>query len=175
MTSEQYNRMASALQRKPGLIAAILWANRIMTAIGFMAYPALLAWIVFVQFHHNTGKTISALAIYILGPGLAFVLLSLYRRKLNRPRPYEMLDIRPVISKDTSGQSFPSRHIFSMTLIAVLWCPFQPVLSVLLLIISMILSAIRVIGGVHFVRDVAAGYLIGAVSGALIHLIYMLF
>ena len=174
MTSEQYNRMADGLRRHPAWIIVILWANRILTAIGFVAYPALLAWIAFILPWHMGGELIQALVIYILCPGLAFILLSLFRSMLNRPRPYEVLDITPLIPRNKAGQSFPSRHLFSMTMIAVLWFPFHPAVSVILLIISIGLAAIRVIGGVHFIRDVLAGYLIGAVCGAITHLAYML-
>lgn len=174
MTSEQYNRMANGLRRHPAWITAILWINRILTAAGFIAYPALLAWILFIQPWYPGENLIPALVIYTLCPGLAFVLLSLYRKMLNKPRPYEVLNIKPIIPKDKAGQSFPSRHLFSMTLIAVLWIPFHPAVSVILLIISMILAAIRVIGGVHFIRDVLAGFLIGAICGAITHLAYML-
>ncbi len=55
----------------------------------------------------------------VIVPFLGFVTLTIVRRIINRPRPYEVDGIPPLIEKDTSGKSFPSRHVFSAYMIAL--------------------------------------------------------
>lgn len=70
-----------------------------------------------------------------------------------------MLAIDPLIEKDTMGHSFPSRHTFSLMMIACSWCVWNVWVGVVLVVCSCAFGAIRVIGGVHFPRDVIAGAL----------------
>jgi membrane-associated phospholipid phosphatase len=101
----------------------------------------------------------------VLVPAVSFVLLSLYRRWNNAKRPYEVLDIQPLIQKDTKGKSFPSRHVFSVFVIAMTFLWLKPWLGVVFLAAGVLLAACRVIGGVHWVKDVVVGALAGIVAG----------
>ena len=89
------------------------------------------------------------------------------RDRLNAKRPYEVLDIQPIITKNTKGHSMPSRHVFSMFVIAMAFLWVLPWAGALLLCFGAALALVRVIGGVHFPRDVIAGALVGIVSGIL--------
>lgn len=100
----------------------------------------------------------------ILTCGVSFVVLSVFRHILNWPRPYEVYDIPPLIDKDTQGNSFPSRHVFSICVIGTSMLYILPPLGVALLVLAAVLAAARVLSGVHFVRDVAAGAAIGVFS-----------
>ena len=102
----------------------------------------------------------------VLTPGVSFVIVSLFRRVYNAPRPYEVLDIAPLIHKDTHGKSFPSRHVFSVFVITAVFFRVSPPLGALLAAVGVLIALIRVIGGVHFFMDVLAGALIGLLSGA---------
>ena len=55
----------------------------------------------------------------VLVPAVSFVVVTLFRKIVNEPRPYEKYDLPPVIDKDAGGKSFPSRHVFSVFVIAV--------------------------------------------------------
>ena len=168
MTEKQYKEMADKIRAVPGLLPVILMLNRILTAIGFIAYPALLLKIGFDSF--GTGRIPGLLIWYIAGPSAFFVLLSLYRRKKDVPRPYQALNIDPLIHKETMGRSFPSRHIFSLAMIALLWYPFSLPLSLALIVSTILLAVIRVASGVHYIRDVIIGGLIGILCGVFIDL-----
>lgn len=48
----------------------------------------------------------------VLVPAVSFVVVTLFRKIVNEPRPYEKYDLPPVIDKDAGGKSFPSRHVF---------------------------------------------------------------
>ena len=106
--------------------------------------------------------------LYLLFPlfilGVPFVTVSLIRRFINAPRPYELLDFYEDKPKNKSGRSFPSRHAFSVFSIATLLLFANPPLGALLLIFGAALAASRVLLGIHFPRDVIAGAIIGITS-----------
>ena len=108
--------------------------------------------------------------LYILVPGISFLLITLFRKKLNAPRPYEVYGFEPAIPKDTKGNSFPSRHVFSIFMIAMTYsysALFQDDIKLIVSIFAMgvVLAIIRVLGGVHFLKDVMAGAISGIVLG----------
>ena len=96
-----------------------------------------------------------------------FVLVSVFRHLIDAPRPYELYDFYDEPPKNKKGKSFPSRHVFSAFLIAALWVIKSPVIAASLAVFGVILAINRVITGIHFVRDVVAGAIIGIVSGVL--------
>jgi membrane-associated phospholipid phosphatase len=128
----------------------------------YLVYPLLLIHL----FINKPDK----LPIFILIPGLSFVLVSFGRHLLNAPRPYETWNITPLIPKDTKGHSFPSRHVFSASIISMAVLRLNPILGILFLVLSLVIAICRVIGGVHYPHDVAAGYLIGIICGLLLFL-----
>ena len=62
----------------------------------------------------------------------------------------------------------PSRHVFSAVMIALCVCLVQWWLGLILLVLALALAAIRVIGGVHYPRDVIVGALCGLLAGAIL-------
>lgn len=158
MTAEQYRRLSAPFRRE-GRRKALLGVNRVLTYGCYAAYPLLLA-VLAVQ---RDGRFWRALLV----PGISFFLVSLVRQWINAPRPYETLEIDPLIHKDTRGKSLPSRHVFSMFVIAMTFLWILPPVGVLLLICGGVLAAVRVIGGVHYLRDVAAGAAVGTAAGLL--------
>jgi membrane-associated phospholipid phosphatase len=156
MTAQQYRRW-SAPFRGEKRQKALKSVNRALTLCGYLVYPLLLVLLAVLD-RPNLLRA-------ILVPGISFVGVSLLRRALNAPRPYEALDIDALIHKDTHGQSMPSRHVFSIFIIAMSWLWFAPPVGIVLLAVGVVLSAIRVIGGVHFPRDVLVGALIAIACG----------
>ena len=84
---------------------------------------------------------------------------------LIRPGTFE-----PLIKKDSLGKSFPSRHVFSATTIAMFTLLLNPWLGGTMLFLAAILAILRVLGGVHYPSDVLAGYVIGILVGLLLYL-----
>lgn len=103
----------------------------------------------------------------IFAAGIPFVLVSVMRKLVNAPRPYELYGFYEVKPKEKAGQSFPSRHVFSAFIIAVLAWLISPWLSAAAFVIGCALAVARVLLGMHFIRDVAAGALAGVVCGVL--------
>ena len=53
----------------------------------------------------------------------------------------------------------PSRHVFSAAIISTVAWGVNPLLSVLGLSLALLLAGVRVLAGLHFVRDVVVGFL----------------
>ena len=72
----------------------------------------------------------------------------------------------PLVPKETHGKSFPSRHALSAAVLAAVWCYFYPAAGACMVVVALLICALRVLAGAHFVRDVAAGALLGFALGA---------
>lgn len=105
---------------------------------------------------------------------IGLFLVTVIRKIINAPRPYEVHDFYTKAPRERIGQSFPSRHAYSAFVIAVLAWLLHPAVSVSLLIIGVCLSAARVLLGIHFLRDVLVGAVLGVISGVLGILIIIL-
>ena len=101
----------------------------------------------------------------VLVPGLGFLLLSWVRARIDAPRPYELAAINPLLDSSTHGKSFPSRHVGSGALIGSSLVYLHPLLGVGVLLITCVLAVVRVVGRVHFPRDVVAGSVTGVAFG----------
>lgn len=159
--SQFYQQLTGRIRESGAACFALRAFGKAATGIMYAAYPGLL---ILLAARGETGRLLRT----ILVPGTAFVLLTIVRAKINRPRPYETWDIRPLIHKDTRGNSMPSRHVFSSAVIAMAWLPVCPAAGIILLLIGAAAAWIRVLGGVHYPSDVAAGYIAGVLSGLLV-------
>ena len=157
-----YNKLTRSFQNKPTATRCLQVVNSLLTKIMYLIYPLMLIYLFCAQSNR--------LLAFILIPALSFVLVSVVRKLLNAPRPYEAWQINPLIKKDTKGQSMPSRHVFSATIISMAVLRLNPILGILFLVLSLVIAICRVIGGVHYPHDVAAGYLIGIICGLLLFL-----
>ena len=135
--------------------------NRMMTVLMPLAYLTLLG-ASFIS--KGLGKEF---ATYILVPASGFVLLTLVRKWINQPRPYEAWGIIPLLDKDSAGNSMPSRHVFSATIISMACLHANLPAGLILLVLSALLGLVRVLGGVHYSKDVLVGYACGLIWGIL--------
>ena len=156
--SQFYQQLTGRIRESDAACFVLRAAGKAATGVMYAAYPLLLA---LLGARGETGQLIRT----ILVPGLSFVLLTLVRAKINRPRPYESWKIAPLIHKDTRGNSMPSRHIFSSAVISVSWFHLNPAVGIVMLLITAAAAWIRVLGGVHYPSDVAAGFLTGILAG----------
>lgn len=159
MTKQQYERISAPFKNRSLFVLRIL--NQGISALTFISFPVLLFLL------YRTQSLKKAIA-YAICAGITFVFVSLFRKMVNRKRPYEALDIVPLIKKEKTGHSFPSRHVFSVFLISILWFCVSPAIGACLFIGGIILAFIRVVGGIHFTSDVICGAAIGVLLGILI-------
>lgn len=161
MTKETYEKLTGAMRRNAKLTRLLNILNKLLTYLIFAAYPTMLVYLLI--------KDRERLPMAIAVPAVSFVLLSVFRRAVNFPRPYEVFEMPPVIPKKTKGKSFPSRHVFCVAIIgitALYALPKLPVIGIMILVIAVLMAVLRVCSGVHFPRDVIAGFLCGIVMGA---------
>ncbi len=150
MQKSFYDNLARPLKENEVLLQRVTQANRVVTWLFYFVYLLLLLGRILhwdVRFWH-----------VLLVPAVSFALVTIVRRAVNAPRPYEVWNEPPLIEKDTVGLSCPSRHVFSAVMISMtaLWLGFLRI-GVLLLTGSAFLAVIRVATHIHFLRDVIAG------------------
>ena len=161
---EWYDHIASKIENKPIFLRLLRTFNRFMTVVMPMIYLTLLATTYLQQ---GLGKQVG---IYLFIPASGFVILSFLRKKINAPRPYEVWEIVPLLDRDSPGQSMPSRHVFSATIISMACLHASLTMGMICLTLSAFLGLVRVLGGVHFPKDVVVGYICGLVWGVLFFL-----
>ena len=161
---EWYDHIAGKIENKPFLLSLLRTFNRFMVVVMPIVYLTLLAT---AYFQEGFGKQI---LIYVFIPATGFVILSFLRKRINAPRPYEEWDIKPLLDRDSPGQSMPSRHVFSATIISMACLHASLSLGIILLVLSALLGLVRVLGGVHFPKDVVLGCICGLVWGVIFFL-----
>mgnify|MGYP000870477875 CR=1 FL=1 len=156
---QRYEQWAAPLRGRPGVVRALNIVNHGIVVVFYAAYALLLGWACV----SDPWKLAPLVGVTAVG----FAAVSFFRRRFNAPRPYECCSIAPLIARDGVGKSFPSRHAFSAFAIAASWFAGSAPVAVVLLVAAVVLAVCRVLGGVHFPRDVVVGALIGSATGAL--------
>lgn len=135
----------------------VKYGNLILTRIVYVAFLTLLITLAFQ-------KDIRIVRI-VLVTGISFVLVSVIRHIFNSPRPYTVYDFNPIVKKDKTGDSMPSRHVFSVFVIGMAFFYINPALGIIIFVDGLLMCIGRVVAGVHFPKDVIVGAIIGIVSG----------
>ena len=161
---EWYDHIAGKIKNNPLFLRLLRVFNRLMTVVMPIVYLTLL---VATYLQQGLGKQVG---IYLFIPASGFVILSFLRKKINAPRPYEEWDIKPLLDRDSPGQSMPSRHVFSATIISMACLHASLTMGMICLTLSAFLGLVRVLGGVHYPKDVVVGYICGLVWGVLFFL-----
>lgn len=161
---EWYDHVAGKIENRPIFLRLLRTFNRFMTVVMPMIYLTLLAT---TYLQEGLGKQV---LMYVFIPASGFVILSFLRKKINAPSPYEVWEIVPLLDRDSPGQSMPSRHVFSATIISMAYFHASLSVGVVLLVLSALLGLVRVLGGVHYPKDVVVGYICGLVWGVLFFL-----
>ena len=161
---EWYDHIAGKIENRPIFLRLLRTFNRFMTVVMPIVYLTLLTTI---YFREGFGKQV---LIYVFIPASGFVILSFLRKKINAPRPYEVWEIIPLLDRDSPGQSMPSRHVFSATIISMACLHASLTMGMICLTLSALLGLVRVLGGVHFPKDVLVGYICALVWGVIFFL-----
>ncbi len=137
-----------------------------MLRIASYAIAALTVYAFFARIVSLVEAPLEILKILVV-TGVPFVAVSILRAVINAPRPYELLEFYEKKPKGKAGHSFPSRHVFSVFVIATVLLTWNPIIAVGLMLLGALLAFLRVALGIHFVRDVVTGALIGLASGGI--------
>lgn len=161
----------SAYERNYKKVSRFVTENNMRLAIFKALYlyiPYLTAVIYFVVIILSVltadGSYVATVRI-ILVPMMGFLAVTIMRKFINAPRPYTLYNITPIIHKSKACESFPSRHTFSITIIAMAILYYNLPLGAVMLVLAVVLGITRVIAGVHFVKDVTAAWTIAVVWG----------
>lgn len=159
MNEKRFQRVTEIIRKRKLLVISLNVLDKLITAITFLCYPLLLGYL----FLNKSDLLIPA----VLVPGVSFAVVTVFRRLYNSKRPYEVYSFEPVISKNTLGKSFPSRHVFSIFIIGMTFMQVQVDLGIWFMLLGVLLAVIRVFGGVHFIKDVTVGAACGMILGAI--------
>lgn len=179
MYPEFYKRISAPLRDSPTAIKVLRILDRVMVAVVAAAYLMALIWLALPssggtawQQVGTMGNTVVLLPDdrfwrVLLVPAFSFILLSIIRAVIDEPRPYETYDIQPLLARKGKGKSFPGRHVFSAAVIAcaLLWLDVDWGIDGFAAMA--VIACLRVIGGVHYPRDVVAGALLGILCGVI--------
>ncbi len=163
MSEYSYIKLNRYMHAHSKLAKAAVILCKLITLAVYVFYPAFLIYLFFNERQPFLKS--------VLVPLVSVILVSLMRLKMNLPRPYEIMNMTPLYDKKTKGQSFPSRHTFAIFIIAFTVYFVKPIIGIALSILGLMLAALRVIIGVHYVRDVLAGFLCAVISAVIGYII----
>jgi len=154
-----YTKIRSWFLAEDIRIKSLIFLYRILPLIVFASYSMLCGWLLV--------KSDTRIFKVILIPLMIFILVSIIRKITNTPRPFVVLNIEPLVRRKKSGESFPSRHVLSVSIIAVSFFYINPWIGVFMSVIAVLIAVIRVLSGVHFIKDVVVGAFISYLIGGL--------
>lgn len=152
-------RLLKRVHASAALTQALRWLSHITTAyaVGLLALLLYDSWRL---------SELSAMKLTLI-LALPFLAVSLVRKLVHAPRPYELYDFYGSEIRHKEGESFPSRHAHSAFAIGVAALPRLPVLGAVLLALGALMCVARVLLGIHFIRDVVAGALCGTLTSVI--------
>jgi membrane-associated phospholipid phosphatase len=154
---KMYQISLGYLKEHNKLLKIVRFLNKSITRVTYLAYILLVC----VNLWVAPRQAIKILYV----AGIPYLILSFFRVTINTKRPYEIYSFTPLIVRKSNGKSFPSRHVFSIFIIATLLYFQCRWLGVLFYGLGILLAVIRVATGVHFPRDVIVGAMIGILAG----------
>lgn len=147
--NDKYEIIQDVMKKRLRYRRALVIFDRLIVILTVCSLPLLLAYVYLI--HREM------LLNMLIVPASGFIILTVIRSIINAPRPYEVYGFDPVIPKDTVGKSFPSRHVFSIFIIAMCFFQVDTTIACVMFLMGLILAFLRVFGGVHFIKDVIIG------------------
>ena len=157
INKSDYEKMIAFFKKDKYRILAMKILYKVLPLIIFIAYPIL---IVYTFFYMK-----SELIKIVFVPFAVFVFVTVLRKILNKPRPYEVFNTPSLFDKDTKGQSMPSRHTASAFIIAMTFLYIDFYLGIIAFAIAFMIAMSRILSGVHYIRDILVGAGISVLTG----------
>lgn len=92
---------------------------------------------------------------------------------MSRERPYKILDKLNTFGINLKDYSFPSGHTTAAFSMATTIAMNIPKLTIIVFTLGIIVAISRIYLGVHYPTDVAAGIIIGLVTGLIVHFLLL--
>ena len=160
MTENDYRKISNKIRKYKYGEQIVRKLNLFSTSVVYIIYILVVAFMIIT-------KECDVIRI------VSFIGVSYFRKKFDSPRPYTVYNYEPIIKKEKEGNSFPSRHVFSAFVIATTFIYANLELGICLFVISCMIAVLRVIGGVHFPKDVIVGAITGSICGVLGSLLFI--
>ena len=161
-----YEKNYTFYANKPRLQAAIKLADKLLTTAFFAVYAVALLWTANAVTQKN--MPYDAFMRLIGAPLFCLLIVSVLRLAIRRPRPYseDGANITPlVIKKASADKSFPSRHLASAFVIAIICLSYFIWAGIPLLVLTLPMAYIRFAMGLHYPTDLLAGAVLGTLCG----------
>jgi len=136
----------------------MLWSTRLADGWIYLLLGVLLA--------AAGGPGRRLLSAGSLGACVANVLLMVIKRRVRRPRPCDIAPHLRYAVRPPDRWSFPSGHTLNAFTVGTLVALSFPACAPLALVLAASVGASRVVLGMHFLSDVLAGALLGALIGS---------
>lgn len=127
---------------------------RVSSWVFFLVYALLI----FTLFLDKNDK----LYMVIVIPALTIAVNMLARKTLKRPRPFDELNIKPLLPH-SNVYSFPSNHCASALIIAAAVYYVNPYAGMWVAMMAVVTGLSRIAAGLHYPVDVLAGYAVAIV------------
>ena len=156
---DNYTQLYNKLSQKPAAVKAVTAVSKLMTYIVYAAYVILLGYLAFTR----DIRIIRVLSV----PAAAFIIITIIRKRINAPRPYEKYPLTSLVNKSTKGNSCPSRHTGCAVIIALACLYISTPFGIFMLITALLIGSSRPLLGVHFPLDVIFGAVLSLMIGTL--------
>ena len=154
-----YGMMSGPWRRLRQGTTLLRLVDRLMVGVVAVGYVAVLAWLALAADPRWVRVAIV--------PAVALVLVTVVRKAVNAPRPYESYHVDPLLPATTQGCSMPSRHVTCATVIACALAWVHLSWGIEMGAAALLVCYTRLAGGLHFPRDVIAGIALGLLCGAI--------
>ena len=176
MNQQQYRDLSTWVCKTPLRKKTINLLCQVIPNTLFLLYILASLYVMLELFRNGFD---SQLLPFWIVPAVGFFIVTIIRKKLNHPRPDECFDFIPLRHHE-HGLSFPSRHSASAFLVSYgLWYlhhvgKYPLSLVILALVLSVLTAVSRVVAGVHFPKDVIAGFIFATIISVVGFAIFLL-
>ena len=117
-------------------------------------------YILFTLFIKNSDRITTGFYLLFIKPFVVLLITVLLRILIDRPRPIQKYDLKPIDDKKRIGHSFPSIHTSLAISIALTVIARGPNMGLLLSALAITITCTRLLTGVHYLTDILASILI---------------